>query len=111
MMIEQRRMDRYEVMLPIRINCLKGGDNLLQKTLKTVNICFGGAFLYTEDPLPLKTKVLASVILPFPSELDGHRNSVEVIGTVMRIEDGGMEIVFDKKYKIMPVLDDQLEEI
>jgi len=108
-MDEQRAMKRFNLRLPVLINYWEQEMEQPPMEFSTTNICAGGAYLQTKKPLPLESKVIMNVILPFNSQPEGNRSSVKVGGSVIRVDDIGMAIAFDKTYSMWPIPADQLE--
>lgn len=104
-MKEKRKLERFDFEVPARIEGSSGqGDEICD--LSTSNICAGGAFFRTTDPLPKGTKVKMNLVLPLDriQELVGHdRVSVRVEGTVLRSGSTGMAVSFNEDYQILPL--------
>lgn len=114
---EQRAHPRY----PLQIQCKITAETLSGKTpmmeFLTANISAGGAFVETETPLPLASKVhlvfLLSLedlqTLKFILSLEtlkswkGKRVWINASGIVARHETSGMGIMFDENYQISPM--------
>ena len=107
-MIEQRAMERFKLRLPVRISYREQDleDPVLE--FSTTNVCSGGAYLQTDTPLPLDTKVRVRLILPFNTQREGYRNAIKINGSVIRVDDQGMAINFDKTFKLRPTPVDDL---
>ena len=114
---EQRAHQRY----PLRIQCKITAETLSGKTpmmeFLTANISGGGAFVETDTPLPLASKVCLEFLLSledlqtlkFILSLEtlkswkGKRVWISASGIVARHETGGMGIMFDENYQISPM--------
>lgn len=105
-MKEQRRLKRFKLKLPARIELVpqdpQGETKILR--LKTDNICSGGAFFDTLSPLPEGTPVRVDFVLDFkrlryPKD---KRPLVSVRGHVLRSEPTGIAVRFLKDYTIFP---------
>ena len=114
---EQRAHKRYS----LRIQCKMTAETLSGKTpmmeYLTANISAGGAFIETETPLPLASKVRLEFLLSledletlkFIVSLDtlkawkGKRIWISASGIVARHEASGMGIMFDENYQISPM--------
>ncbi len=70
----------------------------------TSNICSGDAFSKTEKPLSVGTDVKREIILPLvkSKNVKCNRSSIYVAGSVIRSDQQGMAVCFDKKYHILP---------
>jgi len=95
---EYRSMERFDMELPstLSISDKTGKEEMFQ--LDTGNVCAGGAFFPTDQPLPVGIRVKICMLLPF-AELKKRRGSypqIEVRGQVIRTEKTGMAVCFDK---------------
>ncbi len=104
-MNEKRNMERFSLYLPSVISVIREDENQDAIELNTCNVCAGGVFFKTRQKLPVGTEVKVDMILPLDElrELKGKRSLVKVSGEVIRVENDGMAIRFDKKYKILPL--------
>jgi len=104
---EKRRMERFTIELPAKVSVLdKKRDN---KTIDflTSNICAGGVFFQTDQPLPVGTEAKINLILPLDTlkKLKGRKACIRLSGTVIRSERGGMAIRFEEDFEISPSQD------
>ena len=115
--VEQRAHKRY----PLRIQCKMTAETLSGKTpmmeFLTANISAGGAFIETDTPLPLASRVRLEFLLSledletlkFVVSLDtlkawkGKRIWISASGIIARHESNGMGIMFDENYQINPM--------
>ena len=105
-MKERRKLERFDFEVPARIEGSISGQEDETCDLSTSNICAGGAFFHTTDPLPQGTKVKMNLVLPLDRirELVGHdRVNVRVEGTVLRSGPSGMAVSFSEDYQILPL--------
>jgi hypothetical protein len=102
-MIEKRKLERFELSVPARI---QGEENRNILELATRDVCASGAFFHTDRSLPEGTKVRIDLLLPLErlkSFLEGYDHAhVSLTGKVSRIEPRGMAICFDNNYSIRP---------
>jgi hypothetical protein len=105
-MEERRKLQRFKLRLPARIEVSPGTPDKEARVLKleTDNICSGGAFFHTLSPLPEGTPVKAELVLDtqrlrYPKDT---RPLINVRGHVSRTEPTGMAIRFMKGFKILP---------
>ena len=101
---ENRKMERFFLELP---TCLiVNNSDRKQETLElqTSNVCADGAFVKTDEPLSIGTKVDISMILSLEryTKFRGKKSLINVSGFVIRTDQRGMAIRFDKKCKISP---------
>ena len=103
----KRQMERFTLNVPaaIALKDQMGSSQKASAELRTRNICAGGAFLLTDDPLNLGTQVDVNLHLSFFAGSKEHErwSDIHVSGSVIRIEPDGMAIQFDDKYQILPV--------
>jgi hypothetical protein len=103
-MKERRKMERFDLRLPatIELLCPYQGHGLLN--LLTTNICAGGAYFHTTQPLPEDTRVKIGVVLPLDKlrrlKDKSKKANIRVTGMALRSESGGMAICFDEDYEI-----------
>jgi hypothetical protein len=105
-MEEKRKLERFDLKLPARIEPVRETEEREILTLMTSDICAGGAFFHTNDPLPEGTEVRIDLVLPLKKlkELaeDYDHAYIKVTGKVLRRETGGMAICFNRGYQIRP---------
>jgi hypothetical protein len=101
---EKRKVERFSLALPTYLSTVNKGKK--RKSLKfiTSNICSGGAFFKTEKPLSIGTDVKLNIILPLDKfkNVKGKTSHINISGSVIRTDQQGMAICFDKRYKITP---------
>ena len=56
-MENQRALERFDLAVPAKVKIEKLGEEKHEISLISSNICAGGAFFTTEEPLPKGTKV------------------------------------------------------
>jgi len=106
---------------PLQIQCKMTAETLSGKTpvmeFLTANVSAGGAFVETDTPLPLASKVCLEFLLAledlqtlkFIVSLDtlkswkGKRVWISASGIVARHDEAGMGIMFDENYQISPM--------
>ena len=102
--LEQRKFERFDLELATGIEVATSDQENEKKILNLVtkDICSGGAFFYTTNPLPEGTEVKIELVLDLDKlkKLTGERAFICAKGTVLRTESEGMAICFDKNYKI-----------
>ena len=103
-MNERRKLERFDLRVPAKIKVVgqdQGGETL---NLMTKDICAGGAFFHTTDPLPKGTQVKIDLILDRGlRDGAGRLANIKLGGAVLRSESAGMAICFDKSYKLIPI--------
>jgi len=100
--IEKRKMERFDLEIPIYLSVADKSNKHESLKFITTNICSGGAFFKTEKPLSVGTDVKLDIILPLNKlhNLGGKISRIKVLGSVIRLDQQGMAICFDKNYRI-----------
>jgi len=102
---ERRRLERFELQVPAKIEVLSSPDAASLLELLTKDICAGGAYFPTKTALAAGTKVKMDILLPVRNVSapgDNTRGLIKVNGTVIRSGPAGMAIGFDTGYLITP---------
>ncbi len=102
---ERRRLERFDLEVPAKIEVLSSADMTPITELLTRDICAGGAYFPTKALFPTGTKVKLDILLPLRSVSavgDNTRGLIKVNGTVIRSGPAGMAIGFDGGYLITP---------
>ena len=102
--IEKREMERFALNLPALLSMNDGSGNSKVAEFMISNICSGGAFFKTDEPLSVGTDVKMDLILSLEKFNHGkaNRSRIHVSGFVIRTDSRGMAVCFDKKYNISP---------
>ena len=112
-MEERRRLKRFDLRLPAMIRVLgpeqgpkASNTGVSLKILFTKNISAGGAFLLTTKELLPGTPVEVQVAISIENgeDFENRRSRVFVKGKVLRSDQTGTAIRFDRDYKMKPVL-------
>lgn len=105
---DRRKVERFFLECPTYLYVVDRNKNSKSLELVTSNICSEGAYFKTENPLSVETDVKLDIILPLNKfkNVKGKMSHVEVSGSVIRTDQRGMAICFDKGYKIFPNLHD-----
>jgi len=103
-MKEKRRLERFDLELPATIELLTPDQEKSLINLLTSNICSGGAYFHTTQPLPEGTQVKIDLVLPLDKlrklKKEHKKAYIKVTGRVLRSELEGMAICFDEDYQI-----------
>lgn len=102
---ERRRLERFDLQVPAKIEVLSSPDSASVLELLTKDICAGGAYFPTKTALAAGTKVKLDILLPVRNvgtDTDNTRGLIKVNGTVIRSGPAGMAIGFDGGYLITP---------
>jgi hypothetical protein len=103
---ERRRLERFNLEVPARIEILTREEHnpeILE--LNTKDVSAGGAYFRTKKALPEGTRVRIDIILPLDrlrKLKDTCKGLIKVTGTVLRSEPTGMAVSFDEGYLITP---------
>jgi len=103
-MAERRRLERFDLVLPAAIKFMYFDHKERMINLLTTNICSGGAYFHTTQPLPKGTQVKIDLVLPLDKlrklKKEHKEAYIKITGTVLRAESEGMAICFEKAYQI-----------
>ena len=104
-MNERRKLERFDLRVPAKIKMVGQNRGSEALNLMTKDICAGGAFFHTRDPVPKGAKVVIDLMLDRGLR-DGEciQAHIKVGGAVLRSDAAGMAICFDKSYKIVPLI-------
>ena len=105
LMVERRKFERYELKVPAKVETLARTAGRRKLSLRTANVCAGGAYFCTPRALTEGTKVRLEIVLTFNGNKNARnmRNAcVRILGTVMRSQQDGMAIRFSEDYDITP---------
>lgn len=102
--LEKRKMERFNLELPALLSIVDESGKQRAAEFMISNICSGGAFFKTDEPLSVGTDIKMDLILPLDkfNKIGGKKSRVDVSGSVIRTEKHGMAVCFDKKYSISP---------
>ncbi len=103
-MEERRRLERFKLNAPARIFLEIEEGQREELELTTKDISSGGAFIYSDQPLPAGAAVRIELFISLGmlKKLSGEkgRAKVKIRGKVIRVAEDGAAIQFDNKYKI-----------
>ncbi|OPY11066.1 MAG: PilZ domain protein [Syntrophaceae bacterium PtaB.Bin038] len=105
-MVERRKFERYDLAVPVKIEPLARTAKKKKISLKTANVCAGGAYFHTDTALTEGTKVQIDLMLSYAGlgALPRPRNArIRILGTVTRSRQDGMAIRFSDDYVIAPI--------
>jgi c-di-GMP-binding flagellar brake protein YcgR len=104
-MEDKRAYKRFDLKVPARIGIAESERIEEQEVdLTTINISAGGAFLDTKAILPQGTRVKMDFILSIEKlkELTDSQCRIKVKGEVIRSDESGIAVRFDKDYEMIP---------
>lgn len=102
----KRAMERFDLKVPalvtLKSNSPQASDTSME--MRTKDICAGGAYLITDTPLPINSRVDIDIRLAlFDGAADKVRKSgILVSGSVIRTDAAGMAVQFNKSFQIFP---------
>jgi hypothetical protein len=106
-MTDKRTLERFDLELPATIELLTSDQEKSLVNLLTTNICSGGAYFHTRQPLPEGTQVKIDLVLPLDKlkklKDDCKQAYIKATGTVLRSESEGMAMSFDEDYQLVGV--------
>jgi hypothetical protein len=101
---ERRKLERYQMRVPTRIELSDDAGHLETLRLETTDISASGAFFASPGPISEGAHLKLEMVLPVErlQELIGANKTVEITleGRVIRRDAGGIAVLFDKKYQI-----------
>ena len=99
---EKRAMERFHLELPAELSIIGENGEREFHELWTNNICAGGAFFETSQPMPVGTVLKMDLTLSLVElkKLEGKNTHIKVSGVVIRSYPEGMAIRFQDKYQI-----------
>lgn len=104
-MLEKRKVERFDLRIE---TMLQVQDNAMLETsqkLVSRDISSNGVYLTTERPLPVGTKVDLDFLLNL-NELNGELKdksvNISTSGKVIRTDEQGFAVEFDKNHKVSP---------
>ncbi|MDY6850631.1 MAG: PilZ domain-containing protein [Thermodesulfobacteriota bacterium] len=102
----KRKMERFDLELPARVIKAEENQDSESIDLLTSDICAGGAFFQTDQPMPVGTEVKIDLVLPLDElkKIEGKKALIKVNGAVIRVTKDGMAICFEEGFEISSVL-------
>jgi len=102
-MREKRQFERFDLQIETILNFQDGLFRNKRRTYVSRNISCSGAFLNTSNPLTVGTKLDLVILLSqdkFGTKRKDERVKIMTMGMVVRTNELGMAIEFDKLYKM-----------
>ena len=100
---EKRNFERLDLRLKAFVLPVDKQIELKTMDYETINVCAGGAYFRTTYPLPSGTNVSVSLFLPGSgSTMDHVESTIELTGHILRSNDNGMAVSFNRSYKLSP---------
>ena len=105
-LVEKRKLERFNLEVSAKIGVLSTTEDTERLDLLTSNVCSGGAYFKTAQPLPVDTEISVELVLPldkFKKQPSAYAKAqIRLTGKVLRAESNGMGICFEKDYQIQP---------
>lgn len=115
---ERRQHQRFSMNVQVKMTAETRSGTTPMMEFLTANISAGGAFIETDAPLPLASKVRLEFLLALENletlkfivsmetlkAWKGKRVWISASGVVVRLEADGMGIMFDENYQINPMV-------
>jgi hypothetical protein len=102
---DRRRLQRFDLQASTQIEVQQEDGHRGVLSFTTRDISSMGAFIETARPLPEGAPVRLELMLPLDVLMrivgKDARARIKVRGKVIRVEEGGMAIRFDRKFKIV----------
>lgn len=103
---DRRQLQRFPLRAPAIVKAAVQNQETVAE-LYTRDICSGGAFFPTDQPLPagVGVKITLYLLISALREWQGrpHRVKVTTDGTVVRSERDGMAVAFSGQYQMSPI--------
>ena len=111
-MVNRRKLERFNLQLQTLVSADKGECAPEPMNTLTTNISSSGAFLRSDHPLPIGTKVKLDLVLSLDElkQVKGKRTLIKVSGKVIRNVGGGMAVCFAEDCKISPIAETGTED-
>lgn len=110
-MIENRKVERFNLNLETYVFVGDHASAKKPQNLVTRDVSANGAYLFTDEPLPVGTKVKVDVVLSMEAQKSqaAHKAIIKASGSVLRTDREGMAIGFDERSRFMPFAEEKLE--
>ena len=101
---ERRQTERFDLKLPAVVSMMDENRKRVSCEVITRDVSSGGAFLLNCKPMPVGSDVKVSLMIFLENryKLKMEKIHVDINGRVIRINEHGIAVCFDKKYKIFP---------
>ncbi|MEW6265936.1 MAG: PilZ domain-containing protein [Thermodesulfobacteriota bacterium] len=105
---DSRSKKRFQVVAPAVVEIEKPSGTEVETeflNLLSRDVSAGGAFFYTDSPLPEGTRVKVDLVLMTDQlkKIESDQAMIKLVGEVVRVESGGMAVRFNKRCHILPL--------
>ena len=109
MIAEKRTLERFSLQLLASVSIFAEDRDQEAIDLLTRNISSGGAFFETAHRLSVGSRVKIEIILPLweIKSIEGDKALIKVTGSIIRTDEKGMAMCFDKGYQILSLKNDR----
>jgi hypothetical protein len=103
--IEKRTVERFDLQLEAFVSLPGSASQNEAESLVTRDISMCGAFLLTDRPLPVGSKVCVDMILTLEgrTKQGAQKAWIKASGKVLRTDNEGMAVGFDNQSRILPL--------
>ncbi len=103
--IEKRKVERFNLQLEAFISLPGEAGQADAGNLMTRDVSMNGAFLVTDAPLPVGSKVNVDMVLTLAGKEKQNTQQawIKASGKVLRADNQGMAIAFDDRSRILPL--------
>jgi hypothetical protein len=103
--IEKRMVERFDLQLEAFVSSPGSASQNESESLVTRDISMCCAFLKTDTPLPVGSKVCVDMILTLggQKEQNAQKAWIKASGKVLRTDNEGMAVGFDEQSRILPI--------
>jgi hypothetical protein len=103
--IEKRKVERFDLQLEAFVSSPGSVSQNQTESLITRDLSMCGAFLITDRPLPVGSKVCVDMILTLEGQKkqSAQKAWIKASGKVLRTDDEGMAVGFDDQSRILPL--------
>jgi hypothetical protein len=103
--IEKRKVERFDLQLEAFVSLPGSVSQNQTESLITRDLSMCGAFLITDRPLPVGSKVCVDMILTLEGQKkqSAQKAWIKASGKVLRTDDEGMAVGFDDQSRILPL--------
>ena len=104
-MIEKRAVERFDLQLEAFVSVPGTVSQNEAENLITRDISMCGAFLVTDSPLPVGSKVCVDMILTLEgrTKQGAQKAWIKASGKILRTDNEGMAVGFDNQSRILPL--------
>ena len=102
--MEKRKLQRFDLKIPSKIESLSQSSKTDAVELLTSNICSGGAYFKTNQPLAVGTEIKIDLFLPLNKfkqvKSICEKVQINLRGIVLYSDPHGMGVCFDENYRM-----------